>query len=394
MSVQDVIEKRAPRPGHVPVDREVDYDVYYDPALRHDVHGRMAEMRAGAANVAWTPRNGGHWMVFGREELERVLSGDPAFSSRQLSLEAASGSARMIPLSLDPPEHAPYRLLLLKYLGPKEIRGLEPFVRDWTERTIAKVEGRTSCDFIHDVAEIIPVSVFMALMGMPLDRFDEFRGLAAAALNPNSDMADRMTLNMRIFGVLAELIAAKRAQPADDLISHLLADTIEGRPLTEDELFSICFLLFLAGLDTVINATGYGMRHLALHPEDQARLRADPAAIPQAVEDFMRRYTFVNTVRVATRDVELGGVTIHAGEALCCVLWSGSNDPGAHGHMGFGSGPHLCLGIHLARLEMRVIYETWLKRIGPFALAEDDPAVMHGGSVMGMEKLPLVLAPQ
>lgn len=388
---------RAPgAPAHVPAGRLIDFDIYNDPALSHDLHERLAEVRSGAPNVCYTLRNGGHWLVFGREELQRVLSGDTAFSSRQLSLQPASAGQKMIPLSLDPPEHAPYRHLLLKYLGPKEARQMEPFIRGWAERLITKLEGRTSCEFIKEVSEPMPISVFMELMGLPLARFDEFRGLVSGALNPGSDPAKRPELHMQIVGVLSEMIQARTVEPRDDLISHLLSERLDGRPLTPEEMFSICFLLFLAGLDTVTNAMGYGMRHLARDPALQAKLRADPSAIPATVEDLLRRYTFVNTVRVATRDVELDGMTIKEGEALCCVLWGGSNEIGPGGElrqMAFGSGPHTCLGMHLARAELRIMYETWFSKIGAFSLPKDDDAVMHGGSVMGMERLPLLLNP-
>jgi cytochrome P450 len=159
----------------------------------------------------------------------------------------------------------------------------------------------------------------------------------------------------------------------------------------------MAFMLFLAGLDTVTNAMGYGLRHLAAHPDDQAALRVDRAAIPEAVEAVLRRYSFINTVRTATREVALDGVAIQEGEGLTCIMWGGSNDPAAVGesrHFGFGFGPHLCLGAALARLEMRVMFETWFAVVGPFALDPARPAVMHGGTVMGIERLPLILRPR
>ncbi len=393
----DVIERLA-IPAHVPADRVLDFDIYMDPGMARDPHARVAEMRARSPNLSWTPRNGGHWLIFGRDELQQALSGDPAFSSRRLGTDPSSEGQRLIPLSLDPPEHTPWRHLLLKYFGPKEIRAMEPFVRQWAERLISALAGKTSCEFIHEVGEPMPVSVFMEMMGFPLERFDEFRALAAGALKPDPDPSVRPMFTVKIFAVLREIIGQRRAAPRDDLISRLLAERYEGRPLSAEEIDSICFLLFLAGLDTVTNAMGYGMRHLATHPEEQAALRADRSLIPAAVERLLRLYTFINTVRVATRDVELGGVTIKEGDALQCVLWSAGADAAADDraarHMAFGSGPHLCLGIHLARLELRVMYETWFARMGAFSLVPGDEAVMHGGVVMSIERLPLTLSPR
>jgi cytochrome P450 len=370
----------------------VDFDLYNDPGFTEDVHATIAGAVGRFSPVCFTPRNGGHWLVFGREALQQVLGDTDRFSSRRLSLQPGASSApRFIPLGLDPPDHAPYRNLLLKHLGPKEIRRLEPFIRDWAERLIAPLEGRTECDFVADVAEAMPVSVFMETMGLPLDRFHEFRGLVIGALSPRTPSEDRAGLHAQIVGVLAELIAARRMEPRDDMVSKLLAEQIDGRSLSQEEMFSICYLLFLAGMDTVTNAMAYGMRHLAANPALQARLRADPSLIPATVEDLMRRFTFVNTVRVAVKDTELDGVAILEGEPLACVLWGGSNGGEEARQFGFGHGPHTCLGMHLARTELRIMYETWFAHIGDFGLGEQPTGVCHGGNVMGISSVPLRL---
>ncbi|MDE2462533.1 MAG: cytochrome P450 [Alphaproteobacteria bacterium] len=394
-------------PAHVPADRVIDFDIMNDPALRYDVFKRIKEIRDGAPTVCYTPRNGGHWMVFGREEIQRVLSEAPTFSSKALGGrrdadgEPIQTGPVFIPLSLDPPEHAPWRHLLLKYFGPAQVRGLEPFVRDWAERLIGKLDGRTSCDFLKDVAEPMPISVFMEQMGLPLERFDEFRALVMAALTPPAEGEDptaSMANHMRIMGVLADLIEARKLNPMDDLVSKLLADNIQGRPIAHEEMMSLCFLLFLAGLDTVTNAMAYGMRHLAADAELQEQLRNDRSKIPDAVEKFLRLYTFVNTSRLVTKDVELGGVKIRAGEFVWCMLWGGSNDPHSETeggrHMAFGGGNHLCLGMHLARLELRIMYETWFDHIGAFSLAPDNKPAMRGGSVMNITRLLLNMEPR
>ena len=385
-------------PGHVSADRVIDFDIANDPALKHDVFKRMAEVRDASPSVAWTTANGGHWLVFGQEELQRVLNETETFSSSHLA--GGGAGPGFIPLSLDPPAHAPRRVLLLKHFGPPQVRRLEPFVREWAERLIAKLDGAAHCDFVKSVAEPMPLSVFMVMMGLPLERFDEFRHLVLMALTPpepGEDMSERMGVHGKIMGILAGLIEERRREPRDDFVSRLLTETMDGRPLTQPELMSICFLLFLAGLDTVVNAMTYGMRHIAADPELQEALRRDRSLIPDTVERLLRRYTFVNTNRLVKRDTELGGASVKAGELVWCVLWGGSNDPGAETegprHMAFGGGHHICLGMYLARLELRVMYETWFDHVGRFSLAPDDKPAMRGGTVMNITRLLLDMEP-
>ncbi len=384
-------------PSHVPADRVIDFDLSLDPALKFDVFKRTAEVRDRSPRVSYTSGNGGHWIAFGRDDIHKVLSDAEHFSSAHLGGGQGTG---FIPLSLDPPEHGPWRLLLLKYVGPAQIRGLEPFVRSWAERLISKLEGQVSCDFLKAIGEPMPVSVFMVMMGLPLERFDEFRGLVLGALTPpepGEDAAERMGVYGKIMAILNELIKSRRREPKDDLVSKLVTEEIHGRPVSHEELMSIGFLLFLAGLDTVTNAMTYGMRHLAAHPELQEELRRDRSKIPALIERMLRLYTFVNTNRLVKKDIVLDGVTIRAGELIWVPLWAGSNEPGGETegvrHMAFGSGPHQCLGVHLARLELRVMYETWFDHIGPFSLAPDSGPTMRGGSVMAITRLLLNLEP-
>lgn len=385
-------------PGHVAPERVVDFDLATDVGLRSDPFTRLREVRDHAPAVAYTPRNGGHWLVFGRDEMQQVLADAETFSSAHLG--GGGDGPGMIPLGIDPPDHAPWRFAMLKHLGPAQIRGLEPFVRSWAERLIAQLDGATSCDFLKAVAEPMPVSVFMVIMGLPLDRFDEFRRLVMLALTPpedGEDLSERMGVHGKIMGVLSELIADRRREPRDDLVSKLLAETVNGRAITDAEMMSMGFLLFLAGLDTVTNAITYGMRHLARDQDLQARIRQDRSLIPETVERLLRAYTFVNTHRLVKRDTELGGATIKAGEMVWCVLWSGSNAAGGETegprHMAFGGGHHICLGMHLARLELRVMYETWFDHVGRFTLVPDDRPAMRGGSVMNITRLLLDLEP-
>jgi cytochrome P450 len=395
-------------PDYIPADRVIDFDIANDPALNFDAFKKIEWLRDQSLKVAFTPHNGGHYMVFGKDLIQQVLSDGQTFSTiiiggllpntRELRLQMRNSPPTFRPLSMDAPSHTPWRLLLLKYFGPAQIRSLEPFIRAWCERMIAKLDNRTSCDFVTDFAGPIPVSVFMEQMGLPLDRFEEFRGLVLAALTPpgvGEDHSKRMETNAKIQEILSNLIAERRVHPKNDLVSGLLSDRIEGREITHAEMMSMCYLLFLAGLDTVTNAMTYGMRHLAQDAELQAKISADRSLIPGVVEKLLRLYTFVNTYRLAMKDTELDGVQIKAGDMVWCILWSGSNDPAGESegprHMAFGGGDHICLGMHLARLELRVMYETWFEHVARFSLVPDDRPYMRGGNVMNIVRLPLSL---
>ena len=203
--------------------------------------------------------------------------------------------------------------------------------------------------------------------------------------------------------VLAELIQTRMANPQDDMVSALITSNFEGRKLDFPELMSIGFLMFLAGLDTVTNALTFGMQHLARNPEQQQQLIDNPEKIPGAVEELMRRYSFVAAPRQVTEDTELAGIMLRQGEMVACALnlvgmdEKLNPDPNVVDfdrprcrHAGFGNGIHTCLGIHLARLELKTFYRLWLEKVGLFRLAPDAPKpVTRGGSVLTQSSLHL-----
>src|SRR3546814_698087 len=198
---------------------------------------------------------------------------------------------------LNPPEHRPYRQLLRPFFESKAIEPLEARVTDWTDRLLGEVAGAGECEFVSAVASRLPVAVFMELFGFPMERFDEFRHLVVEFFSARASPEERNALAQRIIGHLAELIQARMAEPRDDMISRIIASEIDGRRLTFEELMSIGFLMFLAGLDTVTNAMSFGMRHLAHDENLRRRAIDDPAVIPDLVEELLRRYAFVATPR-------------------------------------------------------------------------------------------------
>lgn len=388
-------------PAHVPSELVIDFDVCNDPGMKVNVFDRIDELRRSAPPIAWSPYNGGHWIAFEEEDMMKILSTPDEFTTSHLTTSSTSrGGPPLIPLGLEPPEHGPWRNVLLKYLGPIRIKQLEGMIRKRAEELISAVAAKGSCDFVSEVAEPMPITIFMEVMGLPIEQFPEFRALALEILDPEgiydpAQQAARAETNARVMGMLSEVIAARQIERRDDLVSALIDETVQGNPIGPLELLSMCYILFLGGLDTVTNAMSFGIRYLALDPQLQQELRDHPEKIKDTMEWLLRRSAFVNVQRSVRRDTTLKGVTMKQGEMVWNIVWSGSNKPGEDErgprHLAFGYGHHLCLGMHLARMELRVMYETWFKLIGSFSLAPDDKPVMAGGPIMHMKRLPLLV---
>lgn len=378
------------------------FDYLRDSALATDLHGTYWRLKETAPPVFWTPANGGHWVVTSADAAIEVLRHPDRFSNKFLSIPPNPNQPKMIPESLDPPEHRPYRQLLRPFFESKAIAPLEPRIREWADKLVDDVSAQGECEFVDALGSRFPVSVFMEMFGFPLEQFDFFRGTVVEYFDAQIDEARRGELSMQILGSLTHLIEARRAEPRDDLVSTLVHIEFEGRKLNQEELISIGFLMFLAGLDTVVNALAFGMRHLAQDEALQARIIDEPAVIPAMVEELMRRYTFVSTPRYIIQDTEIAGTKVFAGDSVLVPLhmvgWDEKltdcpaevrlDRPHCR-HAGFGSGIHTCLGLHLARMEMAIFYETWASKIGRFRMAEGQTLRYRGGSVQALETLQL-----
>jgi cytochrome P450 len=389
-------------PAHVPPELVFDFDYFDDPRLRSDVHEGMMSLHAEAPDVFWTPRNGGHWMLTRYADVTKAMTTPELFSSDSAVPTATPGpKIPLPPQDMDPPEHMRYRLLLLKFLAPKEVRKLEPRARELVVELIDAITDKGSCEFMQDFAVPMPVKLFMSMMEMDLDRYAEFVGWVNAILG-SSDQQKRMTAFGEVSAYLNHLIARRIADPGDDPISLLLASEVNGEKLSVERVREMANLLFLAGLDTVTNAMTFIMHHLAQHPEHQKFLRANPERIAASVEELMRRFAFVSVVRRVTQDTDLLGVPMKTDDLVLASLTAASNDPRlvpepeqvnferpSKPHVAFNTGPHNCAGAPLARIELRVWLEEWLERLPDVSLAEGFTPHTRGGSVMALEELHL-----
>jgi cytochrome P450 len=211
-----------------------------------------------------------------------------------------------------------------------------------------------------------------------------------------------MTAMFAVMGRFSTVIAQRREQPRDDIVSKALTYQIDGEPVTDQDLLSFCLLMFMAGLDTVSVTLGWMFLHLARNDDDRHRLVAEPAIIPTAVEEFVRAYAIVIPARKVMQDIEIQGCPMKAGDMVNIPLAAATRDDAAfpdattvdiarkpNNHIGFGAGPHRCLGSHLARLELRIAMEEWHARIPNYRLAPD-AQMLETGAQLGLESLPLV----
>jgi cytochrome P450 len=322
------------------------------------------------------------------EHIREVLMHPDVYSS---GVEAVQiGQIRpLIPLQIDPPQHKYFRRLLDPIFGRETIARIEPETRRLVKELIAKVKDTGGTNFHESISEPLPSTVFLQLLGLPVERTKEFielkDGIVRPAAKSNEErIAMTYETGAKIYALFKEEIAARENDRRDDLISMLLDAKVDGEQLTHDQVEDILYLQFLAGLDTVTSSLDCFISYLAQHPEQRKRLVDDPSLIPHAIEEMLRWETPVTgVIRITSQDTELGGCPIKAGTQVSVIIGSSNTDPAnweradevdfhrdTKGHIAFGGGNHRCLGAHLARMELRVTLEEWLAAVPDFSIKE------------------------
>lgn len=300
----------------------------------------------------------GFWVLTRYDAIMDVCRSPDLFSNRAITALDPDPAYRWIPEMLDPPEHTVWRRLLRPLFTPARARAM----RDGAVRRCAEIvdglAGRGACDFVADFARVHPTSIFLELMGLPTERLPEFPAWEHAILHtPTSrgrDGARRQAMS-DVAACFTELIAARRRDPRDDIVTATLSFRIGDRPVTDRELLSLSVLLFLAGLDTVSATLSYAFWHLARHPDDRTRVAADPDVVPSAVEELPRAYAITITGRKVTRDADVQGCPMKAGDMVLLPLGAATRDPRAfpdaatvdldrhpNRHIAFGAGRRRC----------------------------------------------------
>ncbi|MFI0909833.1 cytochrome P450 [Streptomyces abikoensis] len=313
-------------------------------------------------------------------------------------------------LNTDPPEHGRLRKLVNKAFTPRTVARLRPRIEEICDELLDAMAGRSYVDLMAAFAVPLPVKVICELLGVPHeDRalFGSWSNTLVSAL-PREVVNDAST---RMSDYLRGLVKAKEDSPGDDILSALVHAREAGDQLTVDELVSMAFLLLAAGHETTMNLIGNGVLALLTHPHQLAVLRADPTAVPGAIEEFLRYDGPVNqaTLRFTREPVEIGGVSIPEGEFVMINIDSANHDAGQFpeaevldigretgGHLAFGHGIHYCLGAPLARLEGQIAFTKLLERYERIDLALPVEQLEWRFSVVmrGLERLPVRLGPQ
>ncbi|TSD64334.1 cytochrome P450 [Aeromicrobium piscarium] len=314
----------------------------------------------------------------------------------------------LLPQDLNGEEHLKLRKILNQFFAPAAVRRLEPLATQRCIELIEELKPKGSCDFVAEFAIRYPTDLFLALLGLPVSDGEQFlewsEDMFSAMLAGEPERAAAAKKNIiEYFEAALEDRTANPGDPETDMVTRLLEARIDDEPLTRDQIHTILLTLMLAGLDTTRSALGYIYTHLATHDEHREEIVEDPDLIGKAVEEFLRLYPLVfQAGREVQSDQEFEGLELEKGDVVWMGIGQANRDPrkfddpdefiidrpGANQHLAFGGGPHRCLGMHLARLELKVVLEQWHERIPEYRIAEGAELTERGGQLT-LSTLPL-----
>ncbi|WP_275462934.1 cytochrome P450 family protein [Streptomyces noursei] len=395
-------------------------DAFTAESLR-DPHALYAKMRDEApVQKVVLPQGLAVWLLTRYDDVRAALS-DPRLRSdksdvdgilrnhlvsqeaRESWVDELSGNL----LNTDPPDHTRLRRLVNRAFTPRTVAAMRSRIEEVTDELLDALPRGSEVDLLASFALPLPIIVICDLLGVPPEDRGVFTDWSNALLS-SADAAETAAAGQKMFAFLGALLAEKRARPADDLLSGLVQVRDEEDRLSEEELISMALLLLVAGNESTVNLIGNSVLALLRHPDQLAALRADPALLPGAIEEFLRYDGPINTAtfRSTAEPVTFSGVTIPAGELVVVSLLAANRDAGrfadpdrldvtrpAGGHLGFGHGAHFCLGAPLARMEGEIALGRLLARFPDIkpALALDELTYRFSTIIHGLEKLPVIV---
>jgi cytochrome P450 len=384
------------------------------PHVKVDIYGpqhamshwnRIDELRE-QHRFFWADEGQGYWVLTRYEDIREAFQTPEVFCNHSIVATDPDPAYRFLPSFTDPPIHMAYRRPMNPWFSPGSVAKLEPRLRELARAEVERVLPDGKCDYVAAFGDRFPVAGFLASMGLPQDDADFFVSLVHRMdTRKEKDAVEEM---MAAWGELGsywrDMLADRRKHPLDpdvDFVTMMSRAKLNDDPMPDDDIVDIMVTLTIGSLDTLKSQLGWQQWHLATHPDDLARIVAEPSLIPSAVEEFLRAYPIVSMARKVTQDVDFHGCPMKKDDMVLLTIQAATRDPrqfpdpehvqldrSPNRHIAFGASEHRCLGSHLARCELQLAIEEWVRLIPEFHVDSDEPLLAKGGQV-ALYELPL-----
>ena len=391
-------------PEHVPEHLVRDFNMYAPPGIEKDFHEAWATLlqEDDSCPLVWTQQNEGHWLPTRSSIIEEILTDYSRFSSRSIILpKSHSADHGLLPTTIDPPEHHFYRKTLNHSMAPAAINAMGEDIRAIVTSLIDGFADRGECNFTQDFADILPIRVFLSMMDLPEKDIPQTKYWTDQLIRPDGTITFAEALqNLKDY--IAPYVDQRMGADGTDMLSRMINTETNGRRLTREEAIKLSIQVFIAGVDTVVNLLGFVFLFLARNKPHRQQIITGQISVSDAVEEILRRFPLVTVAREVTEDMEFHGVQLKAGDMVAAPTPLAGMDntftPNAvavefgrkqGNSLTFGRGAHTCPGKNLARVELRIAIEEWLRRIPDFDVNEDAEVSFSSGIVGVVNQLNL-----
>ena len=391
-------------PDHVPEALVRDFNIYAPPGIDADFHQAWATLlqESDDCPLVWTQANEGHWLPTRSAIIEEVLTDYSKFSSRSIILpKSHSADHGLLPTTIDPPEHHFYRKTLNQTLSPPSVNTMEEEIRAIVVSLIDDFVTQGQCNFTQQFADILPIRIFLSMMDLPEDDIATTKYWTDQLIRPDGTISFADALkNLKDY--IAPYVDQRMGQEGTDMLSRMINTETAGRRLTRDEAIKLSIQVFIAGVDTVVNLLGFVFLFLARNEKHRVQIIQGQVSSAEAIEEILRRFPLVTVAREVTEDMEFHGIQLKAGDMIAAPTPLAGMDNSFTANavdvefgrkqgnsLTFGRGAHTCPGKNLARVELRVALEEWLKRIPNFEVDESSPISFSSGIVGVVNELKL-----
>ncbi len=391
-------------PEHVPEHLVRDFNMYAPPGIEKDFHEAWVRLlqEDDSCPLVWTQQNEGHWLPTRSSIIEEILTDYSRFSSRSIILpKSHSADHGLLPTTIDPPEHHFYRKTLNHSMAPAAINAMGEDIRAIVTSLIDGFADRGECNFTQDFADILPIRVFLSMMDLPEKDIPQTKYWTDQLIRPDGTITFAEALqNLKDY--IAPYVDQRMGADGTDMLSRMINTETNGRRLTREEAIKLSIQVFIAGVDTVVNLLGFVFLFLARNKPHRQQIITGQISVSDAVEEILRRFPLVTVAREVTEDMEFHGVQLKAGDMVAAPTPLAGMDntftPNAvavefgrkqGNSLTFGRGAHTCPGKNLARVELRIAIEEWLRRIPDFDVNEDAEVSFSSGIVGVVNQLNL-----